>query len=361
MSSAESQAPGNKHVSMTRVTIMLVPLLIIVGAGAYFYSTEFDPEVTSTNRRIEEVVQSTFGLGTPTQNTLGGGFTDADDDLVADPPSDESQWLDPDPIYFSYVASEDSEGYERLWQSFADFLAERTGRKVEYVKIASINDQLLALHERRLHVTGLNTGAVPLAVNAHGFIPVCTYGADDGSFGYRMKIIVAESSLIRSVEDLRGRNMAFTHMSSNSGFRAPLVALMNDYGLMPETDYTWAFSGSHGASIRGLMGGQYDAAAVASDMLERAVASGEIDIGETRSIYESERFPPAALGYVHDLKPELAASIRQALLDFRFADTPLAEEFASANGTRFVPISYKDDWALIRRIQDATGVHHTAD
>ena len=357
MSSAEPDKSTQKNVSATRMLILLVPLLVVVAVVAYIYGTQVDPTKTSSNRNIEEVVMSSLGLDNPTQNRLAAGFVDSDGDLVADPPDDETEWLDPETLLFSYVASSDNEGEEERWAPFVEFLSEQTGKPVEYVRLGSIDEQLKALEERRLHVTGFNTGAVPLAVNAHGFVPVCTYGDDDGNFGYRMEIVVAADSPIEQIEDLQGeeKEVAFTHMSSNSGFRAPMILLLNDYGLSPERDYTWAFSGSHNASIQGLANGRYEIAAVASDMLDRAEADGEVDSDKVRTIYRSERFPPAALGYVYELKPEIAEKVRAAFSDFSFSETPLAEEFASVGGTRFVPVSYKDDWALIRRIQDATG------
>ena len=83
------------------------------------------------------------------------------------------------------------------------------------------------------------------------------------------------------------------------------------------------------------------------------IAAGIVQPEQFRIIYESERFPPVTMGYAHDLSDELAADIRQALLEFDCHGTSLEKRFHDSQTTKFVPLSYKQDYALIRRI-DAT-------
>ncbi len=75
-----------------------------------------------------------------------------------------------------------------------------------------------------------------------------------------------------------------------------------------------------------------------------------------RVIYSSETFPTAGLGYVYNLKPELAAKIREAFLTFDWKGTVLEDKFSGAKQTKFVPVDYKNDWSLIRRIDDEMGI-----
>ena len=83
--------------------------------------------------------------------------------------------------------------------------------------------------------------------------------AEDGSFGYEMEIITYPDSGIESVEDLAGRQLAFTSETSNSGFRAPSALLRSEYGLEAGEDFETAFSGSHDNSILGVVNKDYDA------------------------------------------------------------------------------------------------------
>lgn len=161
--------------------------------------------------------------------------------------------------------------------------------------------------------------------------------------------------------DLKGHKITFTNTTSNSGFKAPVVLFLKDFGLAPERDYTWGFSFSHDESIRGVACGELQAAAVASDMLARAEAdldeSLRVSPEQVRVIYTSERFPPAAFGYAHDLDPTLADAIRGAFLEFAWPGTSLETAFGP-DATQFVPVSYKDDFAVIRLIDDAHGASY---
>jgi phosphonate transport system substrate-binding protein len=256
------------------------------------------------------------------------------------------------------VAGRDAARQKEVWKGFAEWLAEVTGKAVEQQTFTGVEEQLKSLKEGRLHVTGLNAGSVPLAVNACGFVPLCTVGREDGTFGYTMEIIVPADSPIRRPADLRGRRITFTRLVSNSGFKAPVVILRSEFGLEPGRDYDWAFSYGHGESIRMVAGGKCQAAPVASDMLAMAIEQGTVDPASIRSIYRSERFPPAAIGCLYCLKPELVAKICTALLDCDWKKTGLIDELGSSGETRFMPISYKDDWAAIRRIDDLMGHLH---
>jgi hypothetical protein len=79
------------------------------------------------------------------------------------------------------------------------------------------------------------------------------------------------------------------------------------------------------------------------------IEKGEVDPASIRTIYESEQFPPATIGYVYNLAPELRAAIRETLVGFSLTGTDLEGEFG-ANATRLVAVDYKNDWANARRI-----------
>jgi phosphonate transport system substrate-binding protein len=84
-------------------------------------------------------------------------------------------------------------------------------------------------------------------------------------------------------------------------------------------------------------------------MLIRAVSRGDVDMSKLKVVYESERFPPATLGYVYNLAPDLATNVTKAFLEFDWSATGLEKQFAGSGATKFVPVSYKNDFALIRR------------
>jgi phosphonate transport system substrate-binding protein len=345
--------PPRRQFTTTHPILLL--MIIVIGTAAVASALwAFYYRVPPTNNK--EVNLNAAGFSTPVSNKLDPSFTDANGDLLADPPTDPSKFIDPDTITFCYVPVEEPEKYKELWKGFCDHLSKATGKPVEYAMFTTTKEQLRALHDGKLQVAGLNTGAVPAAVNLAGFIPVCAIPTGESTALQHTEIIVRADSPIQKPADLKNHELTLTEPTSNSGYKAPLVLLRANFGLEPLNDVLLRYSGSHEASIEGLVNGKYEAAAVASDMLAHAIAHGDIKPNAYRTIYTSESFPTASLGYIYNLKPELAQKVKDAMLSFDWKDTPLAEHFTTDKRTTFVPVNYKDDWSLIRRIDDEMGI-----
>jgi phosphonate transport system substrate-binding protein len=288
-------------------------------------------------------------------------FTDTNGDMVADVPSDPAKQLDPDTLIFAYTPVEDPAVYAKVWAEFLDHLAKVTGKKVQFFPVQSNAAQLEAMRAGRLHVAGFNTGSNPIAVACAGFVPFAMMAAKDGAYGYEMEIITYPGSGITKVEDIKGKKMAFTSETSNSGYKAPSALLRTEFKLEPGKDYEPVFSGKHDNSIIGVANKDYPAAAVANSVMKRMIARDVIKADQVVSIYKSQSFPTTGYGYVYNLKPELAAKVKEAFFTFNWEGTALQKEFKSAEPPqeKFIPITFKDTWAVVRQIDDAMGVSYT--
>ena len=295
------------------------------------------------------------------RGTLDARYCDRDGDLVADPPTEARQFVDPPVLIFAYTPVEDPAVYRAVWQDFMDHLSRETGKRVQFFAVQSNAAQIEAMRAGRLHVAGYASGSVPLAVNCAGFVPVTMMATLDGQFGYKMEIIVQADGPIQRIEDLRGRTVAFTSQTSNSGFKAPSALLEGQFGLRADRDYRTAFSGRHDNSIIGVANRDYDAAAIANSVMIRMIARGAVDGARLRTIYTSDPFPTTAYGHANTLAPPLAAKIREAFATFKWEGSGLQREFAKNQppvGT-FMPISYRQHWTVIRQIDEATGARYT--
>jgi phosphonate transport system substrate-binding protein len=282
-------------------------------------------------------------------------YCDRDGDMVADVPTDTKGQIDPDTLIFSYTPLEDPAVYAKMWDDFIAHLEKATGKKVRLFQVQSNAAQLEALRAGRLHVTGVNTGSVPVAVNCTGFVPFSMMFGPEGPYGYNMLMIVPAKSTVKSPQDLKGQTIAFTSPTSNSGFKAPAFMLDTEFGLKNERDYKSTFSGKHDNSILGVVNGDYAAAAVASSVFNAMAARKAYDPAQVRVVYKSARFPTTAYGYAHNLKPELAAKLRQAFFSYAIdKDKAMAQEFPGQSG--FTQMTYKADWEIVRKIDAGTGV-----
>jgi phosphonate transport system substrate-binding protein len=273
--------------------------------------------------------------------------------MVADPPTDPALRLEPSTLIFAYTPVEDPAQFRDVWAGFLDHLTAVTGRPVRFFPVQSNAAQIEAMRAGRLHVAGFNTGSVPLAVNCGGFVPMTMMARADGSFGYEMEIVTRRDSGIETVQDLRGRTLAFTSPTSNSGFKAPSVLLEAEFGLAAGRDFQPAFSGRHDNSLVGVFHRDYDAAAVANIVIGQVLARGVGSADELRVLYRSETFPTTAYGVSNRLEPALAERVRQAFATFQWEGSALAAEFQEEDG--FIPVTYAEHWEVIRRIDVASG------
>jgi len=288
------------------------------------------------------------------RGTLDKQYCDRDGDLVADLPIDESQWVDPDTIIFSYTPVEDPAVYAKVWDGFVNHMADVTGKKVVFFPVQSYAAQYEAMRSGRLHVAGVNTGGNPVAVSCAGMVPFAMMASTDGSFGYEMEIIVPADSDITTPADLKGRSLAFTSPTSNSGFKAPSALLMSEFNLEAEKDFATAFSGKHDNSILGVANKDYEAAAIANSVLIRMIDRDAVDPAKIRTVYKSATFPTTGYGHAHNLHPSVVAKIKQAFFTFPWEGSELQAEFKKEG--RFVSIHHKSDWDVIRKIDTANGV-----
>ncbi|BBO56142.1 phosphonate ABC transporter substrate-binding protein [Cobetia sp. AM6] len=290
--------------------------------------------------------------------SLDSRYDDADGDLVADIPTDASQLKDPSTLVFAYTPVEDPAVYADAWSDFLDYLAEKTGKKVQFFPVQSNAAQIEAMRAGRLHIAGFNTGSNPLAVACAGYRPFTMMAAADGSYGYEMEIITYPGSGIDKVEDIKGKEMAFTSETSNSGFKAPSAILKADYDMVAGTDFTPVFSGKHDNSILGVANHDYVAAAVANSVMGRMEDRGVIEADQIKTLYTSQTFPTTSYGVAYNLTPELQARIKDAFMSFPWEGSSLAAEFSESGEAKFVPISFQKEWEVIRKIDDANNVQY---
>ena len=308
------------------------------------------------------VALMTFGTPALAQDCPRGDldkrYCDTDGDLLADIPTDDSQLIDPDPLIFAFTPIEDPAVYKTAWSDFLEYLEEKTGKDTVFFPVQSNAAQIEAMRSGRLHIAGFNTGSNPLAVNCAGFRPFTIMAGEDGSFGYEMEIITYPGSGIDKVEDIKGKQLAFTSPTSNSGFKAPSAILKADYDMIPERDFEPVFSGKHDNSILGVANKDYPAASIANSVMMRMFERDVVSRDQIVSLYKSQTFPTTGYGVVYNLKPELQEAIQDAFFSFDWEGTSLQEEFSKNGEAQFIPITYKEHWEVIRKIDAANDVSY---
>jgi phosphonate transport system substrate-binding protein len=157
-----------------------------------------------------------------------------------------------------------------------------------------------------------------------------------GKSSFTARIYVRRDSGIKTVEDLRGRTIAFVDPASSSGYIYPMVLLVKR-GLVtnrdPKTFFKEVmFSGAHDASMRAILNGHVDAIA-SFDMAREQYLKDPAEREKLIVVAETEPIPEAGIAARDGLDPALFARVRAALLRIRGpAYAPLLKRLYEIDG-----------------------------
>jgi phosphonate transport system substrate-binding protein len=133
----------------------------------------------------------------------------------------------------------------------------------------------------------------------------------------------ADRDDINTLEDLRGKTMAFVSATSTTGFVFPVYHLTSELGLNPDlithAGYffdTTTFSGGHEHNILGVEMGDFDAAAIGGMFIENMDERGLINAADFKVIAETEPVPNPSYIIRSALGEELIERIRAFFLQF---------------------------------------------
>ena len=141
-----------------------------------------------------------------------------------------------------------------------------------------------------------------------------------GNTSYTSRIYVRKESGLKTLEELRGKTIAFVDPSSTSGYVYPMVMLI-EKGLVqnkdPKTFFKeFVFSGSHDAGLQALLHGHVDAFA-SFDKAREQYLKDPAEREKLIYIAESAPIPEGGICARDGLDPALVAKVRAALLSMK--------------------------------------------
>ncbi|MBM3221556.1 MAG: phosphate/phosphite/phosphonate ABC transporter substrate-binding protein [Candidatus Rokubacteria bacterium] len=141
-----------------------------------------------------------------------------------------------------------------------------------------------------------------------------------GKATFTSRIFVRKEAGFKSVEDLRGKTIAFVDPASSSGYVYPMVLLMQRglvKGKDPKTFFREVvFSGSHDASMRALLNGHVDAIA-SFDMAREQYLKDPAERDKVAWVAETPPIPEAGIAAREGLEPALFNRVRGGLVQMR--------------------------------------------
>jgi phosphonate transport system substrate-binding protein len=152
-------------------------------------------------------------------------------------------------------------------------------------------------------------------------------------------VFITTDDSIKTLADLKGRNVSFGSQSSTSGHLMPRSFLLAS-GLNPDRDFKRvAYSGAHDATVAAVASGKVDAGALNISVWEKLVADKKVDPAKVRVFYTT----PAYFDYnwtVHaDMAPAQRAKLAKAFTDLSKDTAEGREILELQRATRFIPTS----------------------
>lgn len=233
--------------------------------------------------------------------------------------------VDENTLVFGVVP--DSVDTETNYQPLMDYIAEVTGKTVEYhestdyaalIEAAVAGKVDVASFSGFTYVTATNNGAK--------LTPISSIVTEEGQEpGYYSQAIVPADSDISSIEDFAGKKVCFVDPSSTSGYLFPSYNLLKA-GIDPQADITPVFAGKHDVSVQKVGEGVECEVGFAED--------SEVEKSSAVKVVDETMVPGAPLVYSSTLPEDLAAKLVDALAEITIDDI-IAAGIDSADSDSF--------------------------
>ena len=217
-------------------------------------------------------------------------------------------------IKMGFVPLKNSEKLVEDLKPISDYLTERLGVKVE----AFTASNYIGV------VEGLGSGSVDfgiippfsslLAQKQSNAKPILTSKGKTGKPGYTAELYVRKDSGIKSLQDVKGKKVAFVDPSSSSGYIYPGAMLVNA-GLNLDKDISYQFSGGHDKSLQLLLNKDVDVIATFDGVEDRYAKDFPQAKTDIQKLATSDMIPGVMVTTSDKMDKELQKKLEQALRD----------------------------------------------
>ncbi|NNU44011.1 putative selenate ABC transporter substrate-binding protein [Ramlibacter montanisoli] len=215
------------------------------------------------------------------------------------------------------------------------YLERKLGTKVEFTPVTDYAAAVEALVNKQVDLAWFGGFTFVQANQRSGgkVIPLVQREEDEK---FRSVFITTDPA-VKSLADLKGRNLSFGSQSSTSGHLMPRNFLLAA-GVDPDRDLKRvAYSGAHDATVAAVASGKVDAGALNISVWEKLVADKKVDPAKVRVFYTT----PAYYDYNWSVHADMPAAQRQklaqAFTELSAATAEGKEILELQRATRFLP------------------------
>lgn len=235
------------------------------------------------------------------------------------------------------------------FKPFADYIEKKLGVKVEVFTASDYAGIVQALSAGQIHLGRMGGAAYAAGyIDSEGHIePLVMNVEPNGGKGYHSVLIVKADSPFKTLDDLKGRTLAWADPNSTSGYLVPNAAL-RDAGVDPAKHFSrTVFSGGHEQSVLGVLKGNFDSAFTWTSPGHQAgqfrimIDRGLLKLQDIRIIWES----PLIANPLWAVSKDIPADMRKDLLDLFVTlakdNMAMAEAAAQGKTSGFEPVTHE--------------------
>jgi phosphonate transport system substrate-binding protein len=231
----------------------------------------------------------------------------------------------------------------RKFTPLANYLEKAVGMKVEFTPVNDYPAAVEALVNKKVDVVWFG-GFTHVQANIRSGGKIVPLAQREEDTKFQSVFIAKTDSGIKSLADMKGKQISFGSQSSTSGHLMPRSFLLAA-NINPEKDFRRiAYSGAHDATIASVVSGKVDAAALDITVWKKFVNENKVDTKAVDVFYTT----PGYFNYnwsVHaDMPKALQDKVKAALLALNPANPEHAEILRLNRATRYIetkPENYK--------------------
>ncbi len=215
------------------------------------------------------------------------------------------------------------------------YLEGKLGMKVEYTPVTDYAASVEALVNKKVDMAWFGGFTFVQAHNRSGgkVIPI-VQRAEDEVF---KSVFITTDPSIKTLADLKGKDLSFGSQSSTSGHLMPRSFLL-DAKVDPDKDLKRvAFSGAHDATIAAVASGKVAAGALNASVWDKFVAEKKVDTDKVKVFFTTPSYYDYNWTVHADMPADLRAKLSQAFLSLS-KDTAEGKEILDLQrASKFVP------------------------
>jgi phosphonate transport system substrate-binding protein len=231
----------------------------------------------------------------------------------------------------------------RKFTPLANYLEKAMGMKVEFTPVSDYPAAVEALVNKKVDLVWFG-GFTHVQANLRSGGKIVPLAQREEDTKFQSVFIAKTDSGIKTLQDMKGKQISFGSQSSTSGHLMPRSFLLAA-NINPEKDFRRiAYSGAHDATIASVVSGKVDAAALDITVWRKFVTENKVDTKAVDVFYTT----PGYFNYnwsVHaDMPADQQARIKAALLALSPANPEHAEILRLNRATRYIetkPENYK--------------------